>query len=156
MDWLIFVAFTVLVNIVTLNLLIAIISNTYDKVQDAMNVFHIKTKANILLEIASVMNSFEEDYDDLVYLYIFHNSNDKLTQSNENEWEGRVKLIQKKIDRLGNDLKTNQNELMKFLKDENQNIRDEMKENQLEVQQDVKFMKDDISIIKNSLKQIIN
>ena len=46
--------FTVLVNIVLFNLLIAVISNTYDSVQSSMEAHHLRTKAGILHEISSI------------------------------------------------------------------------------------------------------
>lgn len=74
-EWVILNCFLLLVNVTSLNLLIAIIEDTYDKVQSAINVFHIKTKADILLEVASFYKIFEESEEDLVHFYIFHNSN---------------------------------------------------------------------------------
>lgn len=53
LDWIIYLAFTMLLNIVSLNLLISIISNTFDKVQESMNAYHCKTKAELLLELGS-------------------------------------------------------------------------------------------------------
>ena len=76
--WVILNIFLILVNIVSLNLLISIIGDTYDKVQAAIDVFHIKSKAEILLEIASFLPQIEDE--DLVYLYLFHFSSEKMVE----------------------------------------------------------------------------
>jgi len=75
-EWVILNIFLILVNIVSLNLLISIIGDTYDRVQAAIDVFHIKSKAEILLEIASFLPQIEDE--ELVYLYLFHLSTEKL------------------------------------------------------------------------------
>jgi len=79
LEWVILNCFLILVNIVSLNLLISIIGDTYDKVQAAIDVFHIKTKADILLEIASFLPQIEDE--DLVYLYLFHYSTETIIQT---------------------------------------------------------------------------
>lgn len=69
---------SMLLNIVTLNLLIAIISNTYGKVQASMDSYHCKTKAKILMEVSSFLPGFEDEEKNLEYLYIFRYSSEKL------------------------------------------------------------------------------
>ena len=46
--------FTLIVNIVSLNLLIAVISNTFDLVQSSIEAHHIRTKAEILLDLSGM------------------------------------------------------------------------------------------------------
>ena len=57
LQWGLYFCSTMLINIVSLNLLISVISNTYDRVQGAMDAFHCKTKASMLLELACFQNS---------------------------------------------------------------------------------------------------
>jgi len=101
LGWIIYFLMTMLLNIVTLNLLIAIISNTYDKVQASMDAYHCKTKADILLELSSFMIGLEDNEEDLEYLYIFRYSSEKLgAAESQEEWQGRMKAMNKKLQSL--------------------------------------------------------
>ena len=48
-----YVLFTLIVNVVALNLLIAVIQNTYDGVQASLQAHHLRTKASILLDLST-------------------------------------------------------------------------------------------------------
>jgi len=74
LQWGLYFCSTMLINIVSLNLLISVISNTYDRVQGAMDAFHCKTKASMLLELACFQNAAEEEEEELQYLYVFRYS----------------------------------------------------------------------------------
>jgi len=65
LQWGLYFCSTMLINIVSLNLLISVISNTYDRVQGAMDAFHCKTKASMLLELACFQDAAEEEEEEL-------------------------------------------------------------------------------------------
>ena len=75
-QWFIHVMFTVIVNIVALNLLISIISNTYDNVQSSLDAHHTRTKIEILLEISLFMAFFNYDNRELSYIHFIRNANE--------------------------------------------------------------------------------
>jgi len=77
-DWIIYICFTLFVNLILMNLLISVILNSYDKVQASMDAYHCKNKAEILLEIGSLGKAKDDDKKDLVFFYIFRYSNELL------------------------------------------------------------------------------
>lgn len=99
-------AFTLMVNIVSLNLLIAVISNTFDCVQNSLDAHHVRTKAQILQDISSFM-TWDRDKVERKYLHIVHNASDHLDSllQDENEFEGRVRVITNKIDEVHEDVR---------------------------------------------------
>lgn len=91
--WLIYILFTILVNIVALNLLIAILSNTYDIVMAQLDATHLKTKVAILDEISDLL-VWNRHHNDLQYLHFAYYSFENLTPNKQqNEWEGRVRVM---------------------------------------------------------------
>lgn len=100
-----FFGFTCIVNIVSLNLLIAVISNTFDSVYSSIDAFHLRTKAQILQEL-SLNRTWDREKSQRMYLHIIHNSNIKLKDihseggSAEDEFSGRVRMITDKIQNL--------------------------------------------------------
>ena len=105
--------FTLLVNITCFNLLISILSNTFDNVQTTLDATHCRTKVEILNEL-SVLMAWNRGKNELDYLHFVYYSSDKLSVSDnggQNEWTGRVRIILDKLD----DLKHNQNRQKKEL-----------------------------------------
>lgn len=90
--------FTILVNIVALNLLIAIISNTYDNVQASLDAHHTRTKIDILNEIQQFMTN-NRHRNELSFIHFIHYANEKLsaTQGDGDEWVGRVRLLMNEL-----------------------------------------------------------
>ena len=97
-----FFGFTLIVNIVSLNLLIAIISNTFDSVQSSIQAHHLRTKAQILQDLSS-FQSWNRDKSERFYLHIIQNANSKLQDlgnvknNGDEEFSGRVRIISNKI-----------------------------------------------------------
>ena len=101
--------FTLIVNIVSLNLLIAVISNTFDSVQSSIEAHHLRTKAGILLDLSQFM-SWNRHKSERMYLHIVQNSNNKLKDLHgpggaEDEFSGRVRVISNKIQDLQDSMK---------------------------------------------------
>ena len=53
-QWVLLISFTLLVNILNLNLLISIIGDTFEKVQSTQHAMNYKMKANALNELAGL------------------------------------------------------------------------------------------------------
>lgn len=90
--------FTTILNVVAFNLLISLISNTYDKVLMSMGSFLCKNKAELLMELASFYKR-RDGKDDLQYLFIFTYSSGAVgtNGSDEDQWNGRVKILTDKL-----------------------------------------------------------
>lgn len=100
--WLIYILFTVLVNIVALNLLIAILSNTYDIVMAQLDATHLKTKVAILDEVSDLL-VWNRGANDLQYLHFAYYSFENLTPNKkQNEWEGRVRVMLNEMKEIKN------------------------------------------------------
>jgi len=67
----VFFIFTTFLNIVAFNLLIAVISATYDRVDTSKDSFLCKNKAELLLELSSFYTTVDKEGKDLQYLYLF-------------------------------------------------------------------------------------
>lgn len=97
--------FSLIVNIVSLNLLIAVISNTFDSVQSSIEAHHLKTKAEILQELSG-FQTWNRNKSERKYLHIIQNANSKLEDlgsdksSGEDEFNGRVRAISNKMQEL--------------------------------------------------------
>ena len=61
--WLVYVIFTMLVQVIALNLLIAILSETFANVYATMDANHCRTKVEILLEISGLKFIYREAQD---------------------------------------------------------------------------------------------
>lgn len=95
--WIVYVTFTILVQIIALNLLIAIMSDTYKNVYATMNANHCRTKVQILLEISGLKCCFKKS-DKLRHLHFVRYSSEKLNVSSEDhELEQRVKTISSEL-----------------------------------------------------------
>ena len=81
-----------------MNLLIAILSNTFDNVQSSLDVFHLKSKIEILLELSEIL-VWERDKTQLEYIHFVHYANQKLSAGGggDDEWVGRVRAMTNKI-----------------------------------------------------------
>ena len=79
-QWAIYLLFTVLLNIVCLNLLISILSNTYDNVQASYDSTDCRTKAGMIHEISMLM-LWNRNQNDLVYLHFVNYTGEKLSGS---------------------------------------------------------------------------
>lgn len=98
LDWIFYVVFTILVNITCMNLLIAILSNTYDNVQTSLDATNCKTKAEILHEISGIY-FWKRSENELYYLHLVNYTNEKI-KGGVDEWVGRVRVIINKLDDL--------------------------------------------------------
>lgn len=98
LEWGLYVIFTILINITTMNLLIAILSNTYDNVMASLYSSLFKTKVEILNELQDLM-FWNRGKNELQYLHFVYYAFEDLNPNNKNgdEWEGRVRAMMTKI-----------------------------------------------------------
>lgn len=93
LKWLIYILFTVLVNIVALNLLIAILSNTYDNVMASLDATHLKTKVEVLDEISDFM-IWNRSNKETHWLHFVYYSFENLTpNAGSGDDDGRVRVM---------------------------------------------------------------
>ena len=95
--WIIYIIFTLLVQVVALNLLIAILSETFANVYAQMDANHCRTKVEILLEISGLKCLFEQNDDRRYYMHFFIYLSDKLTSDDSEQVEHQVEEISNKI-----------------------------------------------------------
>jgi len=96
--------FTTILNVVAFNLLISLISNTYDKVLSSMGAFLCKNRAELLMELASYYK-IEDKEEDLQYLFIFTYSSGAIGGGDGDEWTGKIKVLTDKLQFISDKMK---------------------------------------------------
>lgn len=89
-QWLMYIIFSWLVNIICLNLLIAILSDTFANVMASIDTAHFKTKVDILDEVQDLL-LWNRDKNELNYLHFTHYAFEDISQGGGSE--GRVKIL---------------------------------------------------------------
>lgn len=121
--WSLYFLITLLVNIICLNLLIAILSNTYDNVQASQDSTNCKKKAEIIQSLSNQM-FWKSDEVKLVYIHVLNYAGEGLTSNSDvDEWVGRVRIMVDKIDGM----KLEQRNIKDELKTEQQAAKEELK-----------------------------
>ena len=98
LEWVIFFVFSCSMNIIAFNLLISLVSNTFDKVMTILPAIQTKAKADILIEINSAFISSSKNQEPK-YLYIAKYTSQIKAENNE-EWSGKTQVITQKIDQI--------------------------------------------------------
>jgi len=80
LKWVIFIIFSILVNITAMNLLIAILSDSYAGVMASMDSTHFTSKVAIMNEIQDYM-FWNRKKNDLVYLHVLYYPYEDFNQS---------------------------------------------------------------------------
>ena len=92
--WIVFLGATVLLPLLMLNLLIAIISDTFERVYSNRVASDYKEKAAIVLEFENLM-FWNRDRVDMAYL---HTIKYKVPDGQDsNEWDGKINQMKKEI-----------------------------------------------------------
>ena len=102
-----FLWYTCVVNIVLLNALISIISDTYEKVLDSSTQRKLFRRAELLVEIEMLMDRSDYDNTDYfpAYLHVLQRI-DRHGQPAVTEWNGRLQALRKEITRVSYHLVT--------------------------------------------------
>jgi len=99
LQWIVYFCYSTLLSIVALNLLISLISNTFDKVLMSLDSFLCKTKAEMLIELSSFYPKYDEK--DMKYLFIVNYSNEIIGEDKPtDEYQGRIRTLTKSLDGL--------------------------------------------------------
>jgi len=102
LDWIYFFSLTTLLNIVAFNLLISLISNTFDRVLLSLSSIQCKIKAGLLIELASFRSRKRTEEQDLKYLFVVRYTSDTIgANASGDEWQGRMQVMLKKVEEIG-------------------------------------------------------
>lgn len=99
-SWLIYVIFTMLVQVIALNLLIAILSETFANVYATMDANHSRTKVDILLEISGLKCIYRKAPEAKKFLHFVKLSSEKYSDQSES------KQMQERMETLTTDVET--------------------------------------------------
>lgn len=95
--WLVYVVFTMLVQVIALNLLVAILSETFANVNAAMTASHCRTKVEILLEISGLTCLFKKGDEEKKFIHFVCYASEKLATMGKNKTESQVMKMSKEM-----------------------------------------------------------
>ena len=96
-EWLFFLLSTVLMPLVMMNLLIAIISDTFERVYTSKTASDYKEKTALILEVENLM-FWRRNVKSRVFLHVVKYRGEDETEVDE--WEGRSAALKKEIERM--------------------------------------------------------
>lgn len=86
-----------MINVISLNILISIVTDNYDNVQSRMNAIDLKAKAAILLQHESVM-IWNRKITDMQYLFLMRYKKDGIEGfSGDEEWQGKMRVLKNSV-----------------------------------------------------------
>lgn len=96
--WIVILIFTILVQVVALNLLIALLSETFTNVTAHMQANHTRTMCSILIEISGLKLCFNKEDLEMKCLHFVRYASKKIKLAGENDdLETKVRDIQKEM-----------------------------------------------------------
>lgn len=95
--WIVYVVFTMLVQVIALNLLVAILSETFANVNAAMTASHCRTKVEILLEMSGLKCLFKKSDEEKKFIHFPFYASDKLASMGKNKTESQVMKMSKEM-----------------------------------------------------------
>ena len=99
--WIVILMFTILVQVVALNLLIALSSETFAKVTANMQANHTRTMCSILIEISGLKMCFNKEDLEMKCLHFVRYASKKIKLAGENDdLETKVRGIEKEMSAL--------------------------------------------------------
>jgi hypothetical protein len=114
--WVVFVVMTIFTNIIMLNLVIAIITETFDQVQETQDTTRLREFANIMRENEFLINR-KRLFGNIKYIVVAEPNYDE--EEGDSSWKGRLKELKNAIKFSS---KKNNSELDKFEKRLHKNI----------------------------------
>ena len=90
-----------------LNMIIAIMSDTYDKCTEKRSVYVMQSKLETMSEYVAVVNMFMSDSES--YLFIVKQDNNEEGMDDDNNWEGGFVVLKKTLARHVDSLRENIN-----------------------------------------------
>merc|ERR1711934_467518 len=97
--WLVYVVFTMLVQVIALNLLIAILSETFANVYATMTANHTRTKVDILLEISGLKCLYKKS-DEKKFIHFVRYTSNKLSTLGNDEMLSQVKTMSSELSNI--------------------------------------------------------
>ena len=94
LQWFYFLLFTLLIPLVFFNLLIAIISDTFDRVYSNKTSSDYREKASLILEVENML-FWRRSLRRMQYLYSIIRSDEDDTHSDD--WDGKINILRKDI-----------------------------------------------------------
>ena len=132
-----FVSFTLFINIVMLNLLIAIMGDIFDRIQENAKAEFMFARANIILEIEGVLSEKQkadkEWFPTWLQVLVSSLEDDEV---DEGGWAGRVRALKDSMKRLEKKLE----ESMKERKEEVKEVKEQVEESKKQGEQIVEFL----------------
>ena len=108
--------------IVTMNLLIAIMGDSYDFVRENQRLYGLKEKAKALYDIDHTfftMEYFRKDKYFPKYLHVLTRKDGDNGDEEEEKWEGHLKKVQREMKNSSKELKTEMSEIKKKIQENN-------------------------------------
>jgi len=105
--WFLYIVTTIVLNVMTLNLLISIIGNTYDRLQSIQVPTDLKQRANLLEQLETILICFRKKGKP-TYLHVlkyadgtqFGEEDELVSSSKGDRWEGKIVSVVKKMDKI--------------------------------------------------------
>ena len=154
---LLFISFTFFVNIVLLNLLIAIMGELFDKIKENAKATFLFAKANLILEFESIMNVTEVKQKSRFPVWLQVLIPTRADDGSEDSWESRIRTLKlailnsevkqlHKLKNVENRVSNISNELLLSSED----IKNDVKYDNAELKQGMQNMKGDVSALRKS------
>jgi len=115
-DWVVFILGIFIMNILILNSLIAILGDSYDKVQQDRKLYESERKLPLLIELNAIFSLCRSKSGEKKYLHLFTYTEESNVVTDE--WAGRVKQMEKIIN------KTNLKNKVEFIEKMNSDKQD--------------------------------
>ena len=89
---------TVISQITFLNMLIAIMGDTFDRVMDQKPTYSLKNKLMLMASMKSIIGSQEKEDESKVFLYVIQPAQDEDgVNEDESLWQGKVHIMREQI-----------------------------------------------------------
>ncbi len=104
--YILFFASTVFVLVIMFNLLVSILSDTYDRVQENQRATDLTEKGKGIVEVDTIMKKMKRSkqrYPDYLFCTFMTGYDEAIL---DNAWEGKVKAIKKQNEKLNDELRS--------------------------------------------------
>ena len=117
--WSLFIFTTFISQITFLNMLIAIMGDTFDRVMDQKPTYSLKNKLMLMASMKSIIGSQEKEDESKIFLYVIQPVQD-VDEVNEDQslWRGKVHHMQDQIKVKFQNMTNTVNELKDHIKDQ--------------------------------------
>merc|ERR1712146_87900 len=149
--------------IVTMNLLIAIMGDSYDFVRENQRLYGLKEKAKTLYDIDRTFFTIEYLRRDKYfpkYLHVLTRKDGDSIEDEEEKWEGHLKKLQREIKKNTKEkIENNSKEMSEKIENNSKELKEQMENNSKEMSEKIennsKEMKEDMKDLESKLDQIL-